>query len=386
LLQVAGGDIGIRGGVPRMQFFENDGAADTGKWSLVADAGLFRFTTTGANALSRNLGSENSALGEGALYSNTSGNNNTAVGLRAGQTTNFFNANTTGSSNSFIGYKTGPGTSTQLTNATAIGANAVVGASNALVLGSINGVNGATSDVNVGIGTTNPVSRLHVFDPVSPDIRIDSGAGAAGYLRFSKAGTQKFAIQMASDDKTHFLVGASVKVSIDTSGNVGIGTNAPADKLHVAGDIRVGTGTTGCVKDANDTVIAGTCSSDARLKKNIEPFAASLEKVAQLQPVHFDWRAEEFPERHFGTARSFGLIAQEVETVLPELVTHDEQGYKAVKYNELPLLNTQAIGELKVEKDAEIEQLRNEMEQLRAVVEALRQRLGVEVSKAVVSE
>ncbi|MBI4479461.1 MAG: hypothetical protein HY651_05520, partial [Acidobacteria bacterium] len=46
LLQVAGGDIGIRGGVPRMQFFENDGAADTGKWSLVADAGLFRFTTT----------------------------------------------------------------------------------------------------------------------------------------------------------------------------------------------------------------------------------------------------------------------------------------------------------------------------------------------------
>ena len=57
-----------------------------------------------------------------------------------------------------------------------------------------------------------------------------------------------------------------------------------------------------------------------RLKKNIVPFAAMLDKVAALRPVEFDWRAAEFPEKHFGEGRSFGLIAQEVETVIGEIM------------------------------------------------------------------
>jgi hypothetical protein len=122
--------------------------------------------------------------------------------------------------------------------------------------------------------------------------------------------------------------------------------------LHVAGDIRIGTGFTGCVLDADGTVIAGSCSSDVRLKHDIVPFAHLLDKVAQLQPVHFYWRAGEFKERHFGVKQSFGLIAQEVEKVLPELVSEDEQGYKAVNYSKLPLLTLQAVKELKAENDA----------------------------------
>src|SRR5258705_12184243 len=77
------------------------------------------------------------------------------------------------------------------------------------------------------------------------------------------------------------------RLSILASGNVGVGTTAPADKLQVNGDIRVGSGTTGCVKDANGTVIAGTCSSDLRLKKSITPFPQLLNKLVQLQPVNF---------------------------------------------------------------------------------------------------
>jgi len=82
-------------------------------------------------------------------------------------------------------------------------------------------------------------------------------------------------------------------------------------------------------------VIAGTCSSDVRFKKNIRPFAGSLEKVGRLQSMYFDWRADEFPDRNFGAARSFGLVAQEVEAVLPELVVTDAAGFKAVKYHML---------------------------------------------------
>lgn len=56
----------------------------------------------------------------------------------------------------------------------------------------------------------------------------------------------------------------------------------------------------------------------------------------QLRPVYFYWRAKEYPSRKFGEGQSFGLIAQEVEQVMPELVTEDEEGMKAVRYNKLP--------------------------------------------------
>ncbi len=65
------------------------------------------------------------------------------------------NANISGNANTIIGVSADVG-SGNLTNATAIGANALVTQGKSLVLGSISGVNGATSDTNVGIGTTAP--------------------------------------------------------------------------------------------------------------------------------------------------------------------------------------------------------------------------------------
>jgi len=100
-------------------------------------------------------GNYNSIFGSQAGTQNTTGSNNTFVGNYAGQT------NTTGNGNTIVGFSSNV-LSTNLNNATAIGANARVDASNSLVLGSINGVNQATGDTNVGIGTTTPQARLHV--------------------------------------------------------------------------------------------------------------------------------------------------------------------------------------------------------------------------------
>jgi Chaperone of endosialidase len=97
--------------------------------------------------------------------------------------------------------------------------------------------------------------------------------------------------------------------------------------------------------------VLGTCSSDARLKKNIQPFSPVLDKLVQLQPVSYNWRVEEFPQFHFGTSRTSGLIAQEVEKVFPEMVSVDKDGFKRVNYSELPYLMLQAIRDLKAEKD-----------------------------------
>lgn len=160
---------------------------------------------------------------------------------------------------------------------------------------------------------------------------------------------------------------------ITPSGNAGIGPFASdvnglpivPDRLQVVGDIRVGTtGTNGCLKDFSGAGIAGTCSSDRRLKKNITPFGPVLDKVAALQPVHYFWRANEFPDRHFGPDQAAGLIAQDVEQVLPELVATDSDGFKAVNYSQLPLLTIQAVKELKSENDA-----------LKAETESLKQRM-----------
>jgi hypothetical protein len=137
----------------------------TGQRNTAAGSNTLVFNTTGDGntaagdaALEMNTtGRDNAAVGALALISNTTGGGNTALGVFAGVSADFPNANTTGSNNTFLGFQAGPGTSTQLSNAAAIGANALVNRSNALVLGA--------SGVNVGIGTTAPQSQLQVGVP-----------------------------------------------------------------------------------------------------------------------------------------------------------------------------------------------------------------------------
>jgi hypothetical protein len=122
---------------------------------------------SGYSALLYNTdGSYNTASGTFALAWNCSGvssgctaHRNTALGNLAGVTSTTANANVTGANNTFLGAYSGPGTSTQLSNATAIGYRALVSTSNALVLGGT-----GSYAVNVGIGTESPTARLQVVD------------------------------------------------------------------------------------------------------------------------------------------------------------------------------------------------------------------------------
>jgi Chaperone of endosialidase len=162
---------------------------------------------------------------------------------------------------------------------------------------------------------------------------------------------------------------AEGNVVVLPGGNVGIGVfnDFPTitDKLQVFGDIRIGTaGTNGCIRRFDGTGILGTCASDRRYKKDVTPFSSVLNQLTALQPVHYFWRAADFPQQQFGDSRAYGLIAQDVEEVLPELVVTNEDGFKAVDYTKLPLLTIQAVKELKAEN-----------EELKAGNEALKQRV-----------
>jgi trimeric autotransporter adhesin len=128
----------------------------TGSYALFDNAGGTHNTATGSGALYANVvGNTNTATGVASLYQNTSGSGNTASGYYS------LFSNTTGYDNTALGYGADVGTG-GLNYATAIGAYAAVGESNAVVLGCTQGVNGCPAPVNVGIGTTTPQYMLDV--------------------------------------------------------------------------------------------------------------------------------------------------------------------------------------------------------------------------------
>jgi len=107
-----------------------------------------------------------------------------------------------------------------------------------------------------------------------------------------------------------------------------------------------------------------TQSSDERFKKNIEPLRNSIDKIEQLDGVSYELRKEEFPEKNFSNRKQIGLIAQDVEKVLPELVRTDSKGYKSVAYqNMVPVL----IEAIKEQQD-EIEDLNDRIIKLERMI------------------
>ncbi len=188
------------------------------------------------------------------------------------------------------------------------------------------------------------------------------GNGGSGFSLIGTAlntGYPASRLDMGANATINFQTGNGTaaptsRMFVTAAGNVGIGTTTPATAVQAIGDLRVGTSAAnGCVQSFNGGTIAGTsCSSDFRLKTNILPFAPILDKLVKLQPVHFDWNVEQYPDYHFGPGRNSGLIAQDVEKVFPELVGVDAHGYKTMNYSELPYLTLAAIRELKTENDS----------------------------------
>jgi hypothetical protein len=320
-----------------------------GSQALMSDTTGNRNTAIGFAALeSDTTGERNTASGRAALVNNTTGSNNTAdghdalfsnlTGLRNAATGSFaLFSNTTGNHNTAIGYFALFSNTTADSN-TANGYDALVnnttGVGN-IALGNFAGGNLTTGDDNIDIGNVGV-------------------AAEANTIRIGTVGTQTSTYIAGIMGKT---VGKGVPVIVDNTGNL------------------------------------GTANSSARFKDEIKPMDKASEAILALKPVTFHYKKEFDPE----VTPQFGLVAEQVEKVNPDLVVRDDKGevytvrYEAVNamlLNEF-LKEHRTVQELKAagvkqtaiaqEQAATITQMKKQIEALTATVQKVSDQL--ELSK-----
>ena len=214
---------------------------------------------------------------------------------------------------------------------------------------------------NVGINNTNPSRKLDVTGEarvvstsnLAMFIKTSSGFGAGISYEDSTTGGNDVVYAGAIGAAFFIATGATERVRVLSGGNVGIATNNPLSRLHVVGDARIASGslgvgvapnaTDGRVDASNDIVAYST--SDQRLKENVTPIENALEKVKTLTGVEFDWK-EETAHVHGYHGHDVGIIAQDVQAVLPEAVRTNESGYLSVRYEKMIALLIEANKEL----------------------------------------
>ena len=316
-------------------------------------------TAVGNTALILSTGSYNTGIGSGALFGNFSvqnspGNYNTATGYQV-----LYNY-TTGSSNTASGYQALYSLSTGDNN-TATGVSALYGNTTG-VNNVANGVNALKSNTTGVSNTATGVSAL-----LSSTFGNSNTAVGISALAFNTTGGANIGLGQSAGIN---LTTGSNNIDIGNAGVAGdakkirIGTAATHSNTYIAGIYGV-TVSRGIGVIVDSTGHLGTSTSSARFKQAIKPMDKASEGIHALKPVTFRYKQELDPEG----IPQFGLVAEDVEKVNPDLVARDEQGKPyAVRYEAVNamLLNEFLKEHRKVEEqEAAITELRSRMAQQR---------------------
>jgi hypothetical protein len=223
--------------------------------------------------------------------------------------------------------------------------------------------NGLTIDEagKVGVGTIFPQQKLHVvglsrFDlGGSKQINITTPSAHSGIIAFAENGHRRDVIFDNSSIRLATSTSSSLPpqgngLTIDEFGSVGVRTTNPSATLDVVGNIEV-----------NGTVVHG---SDIRLKKNIQSIDGAMDKVLKLRGVEFEWKKDESRNTDPEEGTQIGFIAQEVESIVPEIVRSDAEGYKFVAYANVGALLIEAIKEQQKIIEGQTEELRLTQERI----------------------
>ncbi|RYY66275.1 MAG: tail fiber domain-containing protein, partial [Chitinophagaceae bacterium] len=194
-----------------------------------------------------------------------------------------------------------------------------------------------TLNANVGIGLNGTPPAKPLSFPASLGEKILLYPGGTGEVGIGVYGNE---LRIHADN-------AGAKVSFGTQTNAGVySENALAQRNGAFAFSILG----------NLWVNGSTYTSDERFKKNITPIDSALKRLMLIRGVEYEMKTEEFAKMHFTKGRQMGLLAQNVEMVVPEAV-QEKDGYKGVDYARLVPLLIESIKELK----QEIEQLKNRL-------------------------
>ncbi len=198
-----------------------------------------------------------------------------------------------------------------------------------------------TTNYSSGIKT-----RLDAEGVISGSSQINLGS-AAGNITLST--------QTTGDYVASLVQGTGVTITNNsgegTTPTIAIGQAVGTSANVQFNSIGVGTtasGTAGEIRATGD--ITAYYSSDIRLKENIIPIPNALEKVNQISGNTYDWK-EGYDEVHSHKGNDVGVIAQEIEAILPQIVTNRDTGFKAVQYEKIIPLLIEAIKELSAKVD-----------------------------------
>ena len=183
--------------------------------------------------------------------------------------------------------------------------------------------------------------------------QVKNGATGAGYIDFyedSDNGTNKVTLAGASST-------ADVTITMPAQAGTMVVSNSTAGndvRLDSLGIATAASGTAGEIRATND--ITAFYSSDASLKENIINIPSPMDLVSKLNGVLFDWKKDYIDQRggedgYFVRKKDVGVLAQDVEKVLPEIVGTRDDGIKAVKYDRLTSLLIECVKDLQGQID-----------------------------------
>jgi hypothetical protein len=396
----------------------------TGYAALATNTSGYYNTATGVDAMAYNtVGAENTATGVQALFNNTSGNSNTAIGMSAlsantsgsGNTATGFNAllsnttggsntaggvgalqnNTTGAGNTASGVDALQGNTTGASN-TASGASALqantTGGSNMASgfsalqsnsTGSSNTADGAQALQDNTTGASNTASGFGALNANTTG--GNNTASGTSALASNTTGNSNIAIGfeaalgVAGTNSNNIHIG-NQGVSTDGSGSTGVirigaqGTQTSTYIAGIYGGAPAASNLLVCV-DGNGTLGTTGCTSTAssrRFKEQITDMGDSSGKLFQLRPVTFFYKPEYDDGSH---TLQYGLIAEEVAKLYPEMVGYDKDGQpSSVKYQALApmLLNEVQKQNAQLQSQVQLQQEENrKLEDRLAALEAL---------------
>ena len=285
----------------------------TGSGALISNRTGSDNTATGSLALYNNTASDNTATGFNALNSNTTGADNTATGSGALQ------SNTIGNDNTATGFEV-------LLNNTSGTANTASGL-HAMQFNTSGSDNTASGLIALQSNTTGAENAaLGAFALATNTTGKNNTAEGSGALANSTTGSNNVAVGFDAGlnlkaGSNNIIIGANVPGTASDANTIRIGKQGAQQKTFIAG-ILGKTVASGVGVIINSTGQLGTVQSSARFKDDIRPMEKASEALLKLKPVTFHYKEELDPNK----IAQFGLIAEEVAKVCPDLVVRDESG------------------------------------------------------------